>query len=98
MGVTLCWGRVGVRGAFPLSGEGVAGMTCELTAASIHCASEGGGEREFGSEFESQKRGDEGKMFLRFSLYFFFILFWVDWQQIQPISPCQIWFAHGNEC
>lgn len=72
MGVTLCWGRGGVRGDFPLSEEGVAGMTCELTSASIHCASERGEEREFGSEFESQKRGDEGRMFLRFSFYFFY--------------------------
>lgn len=31
---------------------------------------EGGGEREFGSEFEPQKRGGEGTMFSRFSFYF----------------------------
>lgn len=70
MGVSLCWGRGGVRGGFPLSEEGAAEMTRELTAASIHCATERGGERELGNELEPQKRGCEGKMLLMFSFCF----------------------------
>lgn len=42
----------------------------ELTTAPIRCATEERGEREFGSEVEPEKRGSEGKMFLRFSFYF----------------------------
>lgn len=67
-----------MRRDFTLSEEGAAEMTCELTTAPICCATEGGGEREFGCEFEPQKRGGEGKMFSRFSFSFFFILFGFD--------------------
>lgn len=48
---------------------------------------EGGGEREFGSEFEPQKRGGEGKMFSRFSFYFFK-------SYSDLISNKLIWFPH----
>lgn len=66
MGLIPCWGTGRVRRDFPLSEEGAA----EMTTAPILCATEGRGDKEFGSEVEPEKRGGEGKMFLIFSFYF----------------------------
>lgn len=59
MEVTLCWSRGGVRRDFPLSEEGAAEMTCELTTVPICCGTEGGGEREFLAVNLSLRRGED---------------------------------------